>query len=180
MKHLHLAREWVLTGRCRREIDSDLLEGRQPDAQPEIGEDDPLRAWRGFVAEEDEPRRPPGRDVHFIGLVALVDADPPGDRRGIAIAGEAAERERPPGRGNRGEPCNGQYRCDCPLAHPISPSGITVVPSREGPMNARVRSREGARQLLGRQCDGGPGISSGWLVPWMPITPPPGHSLSRE
>ena len=27
-------------------------------------------------------------------------------------------------------------------------------------------------------CDGRPGISSGWLVPWMPTTPPPGQSDS--
>ena len=26
--------------------------------------------------------------------------------------------------------------------------------------------------------DGRPGISSGWLVPWMPTTPPPGQSVS--
>ena len=27
-------------------------------------------------------------------------------------------------------------------------------------------------------CDGRPGISSGWLVPWIPTTPPPGQSVS--
>ena len=29
-------------------------------------------------------------------------------------------------------------------------------------------------------CDGRPGMSSGWLVPWMPTTPPPGQSDSFE
>ena len=29
-------------------------------------------------------------------------------------------------------------------------------------------------------CDGRPGMSQGWSVPWMPITPPPGQSESAE
>jgi len=28
--------------------------------------------------------------------------------------------------------------------------------------------------------DGRPGISPGWSVPWMPITPPRGHSVSTS
>ena len=28
-------------------------------------------------------------------------------------------------------------------------------------------------------CDGRPGISPGWSVPWMPMTPPPGQPVSR-
>src|SRR3954469_3096280 len=29
-------------------------------------------------------------------------------------------------------------------------------------------------------CDGRPGIGPGWSVPWMPITPPPGQSVSTS
>jgi hypothetical protein len=29
-------------------------------------------------------------------------------------------------------------------------------------------------------CDGRPGISWGWFVPWTPTTPPPGQSLRTE
>jgi hypothetical protein len=29
-------------------------------------------------------------------------------------------------------------------------------------------------------CEGRPGMSPGWFVPWMPMTPPPGQSLSTD
>ncbi len=42
---------------------------------------------------------------------------------------------------------------------------------------SRIRSPFWIRM---QPCDGRPGISPGASVPWMPITPPPGQSLSTE
>jgi hypothetical protein len=49
------------------------------------------------------------------------------------------------------------------------------------PIGIRCASRTiAALRTRMHPCDGRPGISSGWFVPWMPTTPPPGHSDSEE
>ena len=49
------------------------------------------------------------------------------------------------------------------------PTGINRLSLRMLPFGTRTQP-----------CDGRPGISSGWFVPWMPTTPPPGQSVSES
>ena len=47
------------------------------------------------------------------------------------------------------------------------------------PTGSSLASRRSARSRMRMQpCDGRPGISFGALVPWMPMYPPAGHSVS--
>ena len=52
-------------------------------------------------------------------------------------------------------------------------SGVPTGIRRESQRMSRLRIRM-------QPCEGRPGTSQGWLVPWMPTTPPPGQSLSDE
>ena len=40
--------------------------------------------------------------------------------------------------------------------------------------------RMSALRIRMQPCETARPMSHGWLVPWMPMTPPPGHSDSRE
>ena len=67
-------------------------------------------------------------------------------------------------------------RRDVATLHPADYRMRTGVPTGMS-LDSRMMARLGTRT---HPWEGLPGMSPGWLVPWIPTTPPPGHSLNTE
>src|SRR6516165_5114193 len=91
VQHLHLAGELVLAGLARGQVDGDVFEWRERDADPVVGEDHPLRARCALLAAEDQPHGPTGTNVDLRRLVAAADANAPQLRAAGATGTACAE-----------------------------------------------------------------------------------------